>query len=48
MPSSERDRIAAEAMDRWAHFQVGLSSDKRQYPIQQFKAFWAVAKRQPS
>ena len=43
MPSSEKDRIAAEAMERWVHFQDGLSSDK--YPIEQFKAFWAVAKR---
>ena len=45
MPSSEKDRIAAEAMERWVHFQEGLSSDKRKYPIEQFKAFWAVAKR---
>jgi hypothetical protein len=45
MPSSEKDRMAAEAMDRWAHFQNDLSSDKRRYPLQQFKAFWAVAKR---
>ena len=26
-------------------FQLRLSSDKRKYPIQQFKAFWAVTKR---
>jgi hypothetical protein len=45
MPSSEKNRTAAEAMERWVHFQDGLSSDKRKYPIQQFKAFWAVAKR---
>jgi hypothetical protein len=44
MPPSEKDRIAAEAMERWADFQDGLTSDKRKYPIQQFKAFWAVAK----
>ena len=32
-------------MECWADFQDGLSSDKRKYKIQQFKAFWAVAKR---
>jgi hypothetical protein len=45
MPSSEKNRTAAEAMERWVDFQDGLSSGKRKYPIQQFKAFWAVAKR---
>jgi len=25
-------------------FSAGLSSDKRKYPMQQFKAFWAVTK----
>jgi hypothetical protein len=45
MPSPEKDRLAAEAMECWADFQAGLSSDKRKYPIQQFKAFWAVTKR---
>ena len=29
----------------WADFQDALSSDKRKYLIQQFKAFWAVTKR---
>ena len=32
-------------MERWADFQEGLSSDKREYPIQQFRAFWRVANR---
>jgi len=32
-------------MECWVDFQQGLSSDKRKYPIQQFKAFWAVTKR---
>lgn len=45
MPSPEKDRLAAEAMECWADLQDGLSSDKRKYPIQQFKAFWAVIKR---
>lgn len=45
MSSSEKDRLAAEAMQCWADFQDGLSSDKRKYPQQQFLAFWAVTKR---
>jgi hypothetical protein len=45
MPSLETDRLATEAMQCWADFQEGLSSDKRKYPLQQFRAFWAVTKR---
>jgi hypothetical protein len=45
MPTSEKDRLAAEAMDRWEDFQEGLSSEKRKYPIQQFQAFWSATKR---
>ena len=45
MAPPEKDRLAAEAMECWADFQDALSSDKRKYPIQQFKAFWAVTKR---
>lgn len=45
MPSPEMDQLAAEVMGRWADFQEGLSTDKRKYPIQQFKAFWRVANR---
>ena len=45
MPSLEMDRLATEAMQCWADFQEGLSSDKRKYPLQQFRAFWAVTKR---
>ena len=45
MPSPEKDQLAAEAMECGVDFQQGLSSDKRKYPIQQFKAFWAVTKR---
>jgi hypothetical protein len=32
MPPSRKDRLAAEAMERWADFQESLSSDKRKYP----------------
>ena len=45
MPTSEKDRLAAEAMDRWEEFQESLSSEKRRYPIQQFRAFWLAATR---
>ena len=45
MSSSEKDRLATEAMQCWADFQEGLSSDKQKYPLQQFRAFWAVTKR---
>jgi hypothetical protein len=45
MPTSEKDRLAAEAMDRWEDFQESLSSEKRRYPIQQFRAFWLAATR---
>jgi hypothetical protein len=45
MPSSEKDRLAAEAVDCWEDFQECLSSDKRKYPIQQFQAFWSATKR---
>jgi len=45
MAPPEKDRLAAEALECWVDFQDALSSDKRKYPIQQFKAFWAVTKR---
>ena len=32
-------------MDRWEDFQESLSSEKRRYPIQQFRAFWLAATR---
>ena len=44
MPISEMDRLAAEAMHRWEDFQEGLASEKRKYPIQQFRAFWSATK----
>jgi hypothetical protein len=45
MPSSEKDLLAVEVLDRWHEFQEALSSEKRKYPIRQFQAFWSVAKR---
>jgi hypothetical protein len=33
MPTSEKDRLAVEAMDRWKDFQESLASEKRNYPI---------------
>jgi hypothetical protein len=45
MPTSEKDMLAVEAMDRWEDFQESLSSEKRKYPIQQFRAFWSAATR---
>jgi hypothetical protein len=45
MSISEKDLLAAEAMDRWEDFQESLSTEKRKYPIQQFRAFWSAATR---
>jgi len=45
MRTSEKDRLAAEAMDRWYEFQEGLSSESRKYPLQNFQTFWLAAKR---
>ena len=44
MPISEKDRLAAEVEDRWVDFQDGLSN-KRRYPVEQFRAFWDAGKR---
>lgn len=44
MPDSEKERLAAEVERRWVAFQEGLS-DKRRYPVEQFRAFWAAGKR---
>jgi hypothetical protein len=43
MPISEKERLAAEVERQWADFQDGLS-DKRRYPLAQFKAFWKAAR----
>lgn len=45
MPFPEKDRLATEVMKCWAALQEALSSDKRKYPLQQFRAFWTVTKR---
>src|ERR1035437_3171491 len=44
VPISEKDRLAAEVEDRWVDFQDGLSN-KRRYPVEQFRAFWEAGKR---
>jgi len=44
-PMSEKDELAAEAIDRWGDFQEGLASVKRKYPISRFQAFWSATKR---
>jgi hypothetical protein len=43
VPNSEKDRLAAEVEDRWVDFQEG--SNKRRYPVEQFRAFWDAGKR---
>ena len=45
MPASQKDQMAAEAIDRWQDFQEGLASVKRKYPIQQFQAYWSATRR---
>ena len=42
--TSEKDRLAAEVEDRWIDFQMALS-DRRRYPMEQFRAFWHAGKR---
>lgn len=44
MPRSERDRLASEVQERWIDFNMALS-DKRKYPVQQFRAFWEAGRR---
>jgi hypothetical protein len=41
---SDKDRMAAEVQERRIDFSMALS-DKRKYPIAQFKAFWEAGKR---
>jgi hypothetical protein len=42
--SSKKDRLAAEAVSRWVDFQTALS-DKRKYPLLQFRAFADATRR---
>ena len=44
MPNSEKERLAAEVEVRWVDFQ-GALSDKRKYPVAQFRTFWEAGKR---
>ena len=44
MATWEKDRLAAEVEERWLDFQNALS-DKRRYPVAQFRAFWNAGKR---
>lgn len=44
MPASEKDRLASEVEERWIDFNQALS-DKRRYPIAEFRAFWEAGKR---
>jgi hypothetical protein len=44
MPRSEKDRMAAEVHERRMDFDRALS-DKRKYPIVQFRAFWEAGRR---
>ena len=43
MPISQKDRLAAEVAERWLDFQDGLSN-KRRYPVEQFRTFWEAGK----
>ena len=44
MLNSEKDRLAAETMERWRDFEHGCRP-KKKFPIREFRAFWSVAKR---
>ena len=44
MPRSEKDRLALEFEERWIDFQMALS-DKRKYPVQQFRVAWELGRR---
>ena len=44
MANSAMERLAADVVDRWVDFQNGLSN-KRRYPVEQFRAFWDAGKR---
>jgi hypothetical protein len=48
MPTSQKDQMAAEAIDRREDFQQGLASVKRKYPIGQFQAFWSATNAMPN
>ena len=44
MRASEKDRLAFEVAHRRVEFDMALS-DKRKYPVQQFREFWEIGRR---
>jgi hypothetical protein len=44
MPNSEKDTVAEEVAERRATFNLALSN-KRKYPVQEFRAFVQTARR---
>jgi hypothetical protein len=44
MRASEKDHLAAEVAVRRVDFEMALS-DKRKYPVQQFREFWEIGRR---
>ncbi len=44
MANAEKDRAAAEVVERHVDFELALSN-KRKYPVQEFKAFVQTARR---
>ena len=42
--ASEKDRLAEDVEERWIDFQIALS-DKRRYPVQQFRSFADATRR---
>jgi hypothetical protein len=44
MPRLEKDRMASEVQERRIDFDMALSN-KRKYPIAEFKAFWEAGRR---
>jgi hypothetical protein len=44
MSHSEKDRLAVEFEERWIDFQMSLS-DKRKYPVEQFRLAWEIGRR---
>ena len=45
IPTSEKDRLAAEVAERYSAFEAALFQDKRSYPLPEFKFFWEAGRR---
>jgi hypothetical protein len=45
MPTSGKDRLAAEVAERYSAFEAALFRDKRGYPLAEFKFFWEAGRR---